>query len=590
MTEHPEAAKARIIIVEDEAVGASRLKTRLENLGYTVSGHASSAQQALELIGSEPPDLVLMDMILQGEIDGIEAAGMIRSRWAIPVIFTAACMDKERLERAKPTHPFGYLIEPYQDRDIAVTIEMAIYVSKVDWERREAEKALRESEEHYRQLVDISPDGIALTDRQGRIAFTSPKIYSIFGIEPGVSVIGESVLKWIHPEHREIATDRIQKLIAGEIAPSTFEYKLLKHDGTPFWGELLSTALRNAQGEFKGLMSLIRDITRRRRADEELRESQERFKRLAEATAEGIFIHEEGRVIDVNQSMARMLGYEVSDLIGQNALSVCTAPESRDHVLQHIRSGSDQSCEAVAVRKDGSRFPVEFAGRNLKSKDKILRVVVLRDISERKRTEEELKQTLESLRRAVGTTIQVMVSAVEARDPYTAGHQMRAADLSRAIAVEMGLPQEKIDGMRMAGSIHDIGKLSIPAEILSKPTRLAEIEFSLIKEHPRRGYEMLKDVESPWPLAEIVYQHHERMDGSGYPRNLRGEDILMEARILAVADVVEAMASHRPYRPAIGIDAALEEIEKHRGILYDAAVAGACLRLFREKGFKLAGT
>lgn len=206
-----------------------------------------------------------------------------------------------------------------------------------------------------------------------------------------------------------------------------------------------------------------------------------------------------------------------------------------------------------------------------------------------KLAQEGLQETLKSLRKAIGTTIQVMVSAVEARDPYTSGHQIRSANLARAIGVEMGLPQEKIDGIRMAGSIHDIGKLSIPAEILSKPTRLSEIEFYMIKEHSRRGFEILKDVESPWPLAEIVYQHHERMDGSGYPRHLRGEEILIEARILAVADVVEAMASHRPYRPSLGIDAALNEIEKNGGIFYDGTVVDACLRLFREKGYSLEG-
>ena len=211
------------------------------------------------------------------------------------------------------------------------------------------------------------------------------------------------------------------------------------------------------------------------------------------------------------------------------------------------------------------------------------------DITERKRAEEEFQRILESLRKAFGAIIQVMVSAVEIRDPYTAGHQIRSADLARAIATEMGLAQEKIDGIRMASSIHDIGKLSIPAEILSKPTRLTELEFSLIKEHSRSGYEMLKDVESPWPLAEIVYQHHERMDGSGYPRNLKGDDILMEARIMAVVDVVESMASHRPYRPALGIEAALDEIAKNKGILYDNTVADACLRLFREKGYQLGG-
>ena len=214
-------------------------------------------------------------------------------------------------------------------------------------------------------------------------------------------------------------------------------------------------------------------------------------------------------------------------------------------------------------------------------------VGVGREITDLKQAEQKLKDTLESLRKAVGTTIQVMVSAVETRDPYTAGHQIRSADLARAIATEMGLPQEKIDGIRMAGSIHDIGKLSIPAEILSKPTKLTEIEFSLIKEHARKGYEILKDVESPWPLAEMVYQHHERMDGSGYPRNLKGDDILIEARILAVADVVESMASHRPYRPALGIDAALDEIAKNRGVLYDPEVVDACLKIFNEKGYRM---
>jgi HD-GYP domain-containing protein (c-di-GMP phosphodiesterase class II) len=154
----------------------------------------------------------------------------------------------------------------------------------------------------------------------------------------------------------------------------------------------------------------------------------------------------------------------------------------------------------------------------------------------------------------------------------------------------MGLSQDKIDSIHMAGSIHDIGKLSIPAEILSKPTKLSKIEFSLIKEHARQGYEILKKVESSWSLAEMVHQHHERMDGSGYPRNLKGDDILIEARILAVADVVESMASHRPYRPALGIDVALEEFEKNKGILYDNTVADACLRLFREKSFKLEET
>jgi diguanylate cyclase (GGDEF)-like protein len=209
------------------------------------------------------------------------------------------------------------------------------------------------------------------------------------------------------------------------------------------------------------------------------------------------------------------------------------------------------------------------------------------DITERKHAKEELQGSLNSLSKEFNTIVQVLISSIEMKDPYTASHQRWSANIACAIATEMGLPQDKIDGLRMAGSMHDIGKLSIPAEILSKPTKLTEIEFSLIKEHSRSGYEMLKDVESPWPLAQIVYQHHERMNGSGYPRNLKGDEILMESRILAVADIVEAMASYRPYRAALGIEAALEEIEKNKGVFYDDAVADACLRLFREKGYQL---
>ena len=212
---------------------------------------------------------------------------------------------------------------------------------------------------------------------------------------------------------------------------------------------------------------------------------------------------------------------------------------------------------------------------------------IIQDITEEKKAKEQLKETLENVRKAVGTTVQVMVSAVEMRDPYTAGHQLRVANLACDIAAEMGLAQDKIEGIRMAGSIHDIGRLSIPAEILTKPSKLTNTEFALIKDHSLNGYEMLKNVESPWPLAQIVYQHHERMNGSGYPRNLKGDEILMEARIMAVADVVEAMASYRPYRPALGIDVALEEIEKNKGTFYDNTVADTCLRLFREKGYQL---
>ena len=242
----------------------------------------------------------------------------------------------------------------------------------------------------------------------------------------------------------------------------------------------------------------------------------------------------------------------------------------------------------VALQKshDELDYQVQVRTAELAKANQILQA----DIEVRKLVEEKIQHALDKLKTAVGTTIRVMVSAVERRDPYTSGHQKRSADLARTIATEMGLSKDAIEGIRMAGSIHDIGKLSIPAEILSKPTKLSGPEFSLIKDHARQGYEILNGIESPWELAEMVYQHHERVNGSGYPKGLKGDEILMEARILAVADVVESMASFRPYRPALGIDKALEEIEKNRGILYDPSAVNVCLRLFKEKGYHLPET
>jgi PAS domain S-box-containing protein/putative nucleotidyltransferase with HDIG domain len=343
------------------------------------------------------------------------------------------------------------------------------------------------------------------------------------------------------------------------------------------------------------LLGIGIDITDRKKAEEALKNSEEKYRNIFEKAVEGIYQTTiEGRIITANAAIARMAGYDSPEELMESVKDIGTQlyvhPKDRKRFME-IREakGFVDGFEVEFYKKDGSKFWVVINARTVKDEQgKILYIEgLIEDITIRKYAEEQLHQTLDSLRKSVDATIQVMVAAVEMRDPYTAGHQIRTADLARAIATEMGLPKDKIDGIRMAGSIHDIGKLSIPAEILSKPTKLTDIEFSLIKEHSRSGYEMLKDVESPWSLADIVYQHHERMDGSGYPRNLKGDEILIEARIMAVADVVEAMASHRPYRPGLGIDAALAEIERNKGTHYDNTVADACLRLFREKGYQL---
>lgn len=231
----------------------------------------------------------------------------------------------------------------------------------------------------------------------------------------------------------------------------------------------------------------------------------------------------------------------------------------------------------------------DFLQKPLSPQEVLIRLKrVLRErsiLAERDRSEEKLKTSLLTLRRIMDETVNALGAALEKRDPYTSGHQKRVAMLAGAIAENMDFSPDRIEGLRIAGLLHDIGKISIPAEILNKPSRLSVNEMNLIKEHPSFGYDILKDIEFEQPIAQIVLQHHEVIDGSGYPMGLSGESILLEALILTVTDVVEAIASHRPYRPGLGIDTALEEIEKHKGILYDVNVVDTCISLFRLHGY-----
>jgi putative nucleotidyltransferase with HDIG domain len=265
-------------------------------------------------------------------------------------------------------------------------------------------------------------------------------------------------------------------------------------------------------------------------------------------------------------------------------------PTDRRPFSQVMTTGNPVYGVHLAIeRADGQRNFLSVSGAPIFDDAGRIRDVVLTidDITELKKGEERLKKSFLQLKNTLDGTIIVIAKIVEARDPYTAGHQVKVAKLAYAIARELNLSPDQINGIQMAGIVHDIGKIYVPAEILSKPSKLSDLEFRMVKSHADVGYEILKTIDFPYPIADIVHQHHERVNGSGYPDGLKCEKICMEAKILAVADVVEAMASHRPYRPALGLDAALEEIEKNKGILYDRKAADACCRLFHEKGFTL---
>ncbi len=329
---------------------------------------------------------------------------------------------------------------------------------------------------------------------------------------------------------------------------------------------------------------LQKEITEHQQAEKALAESEEKYRTVFENTGTATIIIEEDKTISMaNTQSEKLSGYSKEEIENKMKWTYFVIPEDLKMMVEYH----------TARRKAGGKAPTEYEFRFIDRKGKIKNIFLkvgmipgskksiasLIDITEHKQAEERLKKTMDA-------AIDTMSRIIEAKDPYTSGHQHRVCQLAVPLARELGLSPDKIEGIRIASLIHDIGKIGLPAEILSKPTKLADIEFSLIKGHSQTGYDILKSIDFSYPIAQIVLQHHERLNGSGYPNGLRADKILLEAKIMGVADVVEAMSSFRPYRPALGMDKALEEITQNRGILYDPEVVDACFKLFKEKGFK----
>ncbi len=449
-----------ILLVEDEPVIALDVRRRLQQLGYSPPLTATTGEEAIDLAELHQPDLVLMDIILSGDMDGIDAASRIRNSLFVPIIYLTAHADPDTLQRAKITEPFGYIMKPFEDRELHTCIEMALY-------KHEMERDLRHKERWFATTLRSIGDAVVSLNDNGEIT------------------------------------------LINEAAEKLFE--------------------------------------------------------LSDAEVTGLKFAEAFRVRDDKSG----LYISTRAALGKNDLYTHPSPATVE------RPSGKYTPVDISITETADRFD-QIAGS----------VIVLRDATDRKRSEEVLRTSLVELRRTFEQTVQALSLTSEKRDPYTAGHQSRVAKLACAIAHELGVEGDTLEAVRVAGTLHDIGKIYIPAEILSKPGRLTELEMNLMRTHPSVGFDILSRISFPWPVAEIVHQHHERLDGSGYPNGLSENNILLEARILAVADVVEAMSSHRPYRPSLGLAPALGEIMAGKGRFYDPEVVDACIALF-ETGFQL---
>ncbi|MBN1823001.1 MAG: PAS domain S-box protein [Endomicrobiales bacterium] len=471
-------------------------------------------------------------------------------------------------------------------------IQYVAGISRDLTKQKKTEQSLLEYESIYKTLIDTSIDAIVVLDLEANILMVSDKALDMHRIRNKNEAIGMNCFEFVAPERREMALEALKKTYETgfNYIPDT---TLLRKDGTTFQAELQTALVKDANGKPKIFLVVIRDISDRKKTEMALNDERRRFKELWDhAPVAYHIVDKRGVITDVNKTETKMLGYGVEEMVGREVFDFIL-PEQREDARKRFQQKLKeeiitQSENRIYVKKDGTKMYVSINDVIEKNQEKQITGVrtTMIDITERRRSEEDARQSLEKIQLAMESTISAMAKIVEMKDPYTAGHQKRVAQLSCAIAEEMSLPKEQVDAVHMAAVIHDIGKIYVPAEILSKPGKLTEIEFGMIKIHPKVSYDILKMVEFPWPIARIVIQHHERMDGSGYPLGLTGDDIMMEAKILSVADVVEAIAFHRPYRSAVGIDKALEEIYNNRGILYDAQVVDACIKLFKEKDFK----
>ena len=408
----------------------------------------------------------------------------------------------------------------------------------------------RNSEEMFRLIFENARDAYYLIDFDGKLVDANRMAAIMMGYEPR-ELIGRSVFAvgLLAADQIPLAVANLARNLEG-VSTGPVVYDMRRKDGGRIQVELSSHPIK-LRGRTL-VLGIARDITEQRRGEESLRKSETKYRALFECANDAVFLMDlKENTKMVNQKAADMLGYGIPELLGKSFKDIVGASAYQDALSRIMKVMGEEPIplhERFFRKKDGTEFPVEINISLLRDENgKPLYIQrIVRDISTRQKFLNELEQSSRKLRLTLEGVIKAVAATVEQRDPYTAGHQKRVADLARAIATEMSLSADQIEAVYMAGVIHDIGKISVPAEILSKPGTLSSAEFSLIKMHAKIGYDILKDIDFPWPITQIIYQHHERLDGSGYPRQLHGDDIMIEARILAVADVVEASCRTGP--------------------------------------------
>ncbi len=446
-------------------------------------------------------------------------------------------------------------------------------------------------EEKYRTIFENTGTATVMLEKDTTISLANSIFEKLSGYSKSKIENKKSWTEFVVKEDLErMKKYHYDRRAKPEAAPKNYEFRFIDRFGNI---KDIYLTISMIPGTEKSIASLI-DITDRKKAKMTILAEREKIKEYLDIAGVMIIVTDaDGKVSLINKKGCEILEYPQKEIIGKNWFCNFIPARIKDKtkiLFEKVISGEEKypkHYENPVLTKNGNEKIISWNNKVLKDKEgKIVATLSSgEDITDRKKAEDDLKISYKRLKKTLDNSINTLASIVELRDPYTSGHQKRVALLAIAISEELGLGRDKIEAMGTAALIHDIGKINVSASVLARPGKISKIEFDMIKTHSQVGYDIIKRIEFPWPLADIILQHHERIDGSGYPKGLKGKDIKFEAKILAVADVVEAMFSHRPYRPALGIDKALKEVKQGKGKLYDPEVVDACVKLFTEKKF-----
>jgi PAS domain S-box-containing protein/putative nucleotidyltransferase with HDIG domain len=574
----------RVLLVEDSIDDALLVLRELQRGGFAPVSRRVQTEPELRDALREDWQIAIVDYRLPG-FGGGAALQLIRKLGQdVPAILVSGTVGEEVVAETMKAGAADYLLKDNLRR-LVFAVRRELAEAAVRREHRRSQESLRLSEERFRVSLTDSPIVTFANDRELRYTW----VYNpgaVFGAAEA-DIVGKTDAELLSgADLDEFVAFKRRVLASGR--PERREFRL-QIGATTVWCDVTAEPSRDADGAVVGITCAAVDVSEHRRLEDQLRRSEERYRLLFERTIAGVFqVTRDGRIVAANQALADMLGCASPGEVLSHQFTDFLRQEGRfgELVRETEARGELGLIELPLERLDGATAWVAITATwVLRDGDEPSALGAVLDVSGLRRAREELGDSLQRLNHTFLQVVDSLGSVIELRDPYTAGHQQRVTELATAMAVEMGFSADETEGLRVAAALHDIGKLYVPAEILSKPGRLSSVEMSMVRVHAQAGHDILSPVTFPWPVAEIVLQHHERMDGSGYPGSLSRGEIRREAAVLAVADTVEAMSSHRPYRPALRLVDALDEVRHGRAAVYDADAVDACLHLWADGHF-----